>query len=113
MHSWSTGLFMHWLLPHRVPGMRAPYSATWRGYDRLRLQSPRPKNRGTWHETAVISLLFICADELGGCCGSVLLRYEKEGSVVDRQLYAPAREVEADPITVRWIESLEQFIAME
>src|SRR5262245_11640606 len=71
------------------------------------------KSEAKLHEATFLFLVLVCIDELCGRGRSVPLPHWEERSVVERQLYASAPEISVANLTVRCIENLDEFIAIE
>jgi CelD/BcsL family acetyltransferase involved in cellulose biosynthesis len=71
------------------------------------------KNGARRREASVLFHVFICVDELRRSGGALPFHHWKEGSVVERQLCASAAEISLAPLSVRCIDKLEEFNAIE
>ena len=61
------------------------------------------------HETSPLVALHICSHELGRCGGSLLLRYGKEGRLVEEQVLTHTQEVDQEELQIEVINDLGRF----
>src|SRR5205823_424939 len=68
------------------------------------------KKAGVLHETAAFFAVHVRSDELGGRGRFLLLRYRKEGRVVEEQVLTHSQEVAEQNLQIESITDLSRFI---